>query len=204
MFFTNQGTKKYHYILPLILQKVGYVISWVILKIFVRLEINGAENLKNIDKPLILASNHTSEIDPAIFALVLPLFSKHFPVYFVSYPEGKYNQFGLRSYLYGGTIFNIFGAYPIAYGKKDYKLALENHINLLQLGRTVCIFPEGKITKDGNLSFGHGGVAYLSYTTKTSVVPIAINTFFIRFFKIPLSLLRDAFHHRPFHIQELF
>lgn len=170
--------KKYHYVIPLILQKVGYLMSWVMYNFFFHLEIRGRENLKNINSPMILASNHTSELDVAIFALILPFFSSLFPVYYVSFGKEKYYHFGWRSIFYGGIFFNMLGAYPLAHGKKNYKIALENHINLLRLGRTVSIFPEGRMTKDGNLFPGRGGVAYLSYTTKTPVVPIAINTFF--------------------------
>lgn len=175
--------KKYYYFFPLVLQKIGYVISWIALNFFTRLEINGRENLKNLGKPLILASNHTSEFDPAIFALILPIFSRLFPLYYVAFSKEKYGQFGLRSFLYGGKLFNLFGAYPLNYGHKDYEISLENHINLLKLGRTVCIFPEGRITKNGNLSPAHGGVAYLSYISSADVMPISINTFYNLSFK---------------------
>ncbi len=170
--------KKYHYIIPYILQKIGYVIVWIAYNLFFQLEIRGAENVKNIKGPVIFASNHTSELDPPIFALILPFFSRLFPVYYVALSKERYKQFGWRSYFYGGVLFNFFGAYPLTVGKKNYEVALENHINLLKLGRTVAIFPEGKRSKDGKLAEGHGGVAYLSYTTSTPIVPIAINTFF--------------------------
>ncbi len=204
--------KKYHYIAPYILQKIGYVISLVLFRFFVHLEIRGKEHIPHTlqllnDKPkddasftafniistgqvnerrqntrgtpvLIFAANHTSELDPAIFALVLPYLSAHFPLYFVANPKEKFKTFGWRSYFYGGKFFNMLGAYPIISGQKNYEVALQHYIELLQAGRTVCIFPEGGRTKDGSLLVGHGGVAYLSYTTRSTVVPIAINTFF--------------------------
>ena len=170
--------KNYHYILPIILQKIGYIFAWLFLKIFVHLEISGKENLVSISGPLILAGNHTSELDPFIFALVLSFFSEHFPIYFVSNPEEKFKTFGWRSYFYGGAFFNMLGAYPIISGKHNYGIALQNHIYLVRKGQTVCIFPEGRRTKDGKLGVAHGGVAYMSYITSTPVVPIATNTFF--------------------------
>src|SRR5574337_835660 len=105
--------KKYYYFTPLVLQKIGYLISWPLLKIFVHLEINGKENLKNLPRPIILASNHASELDPAIFAVINPLFAKVFPLYFVAFSKEKYAQFGWRSNFYGGKLFNFFGAYPL-------------------------------------------------------------------------------------------
>ena len=170
--------RRYHYFVPIFLQKIGYVLSWFLLKIFVRIEIRGKENLENLSGSLIVASNHTSELDPLVFPLLFPFFSKYLPLYFVSNPEEKFRTFGWRSYFYGGVFFNFLGAYPIFSGKHNYGYALQSHIELLRKGRTVCIFPEGRRTRDGNLQHGHGGVAYLSYITQASVVPIAINTFF--------------------------
>jgi 1-acyl-sn-glycerol-3-phosphate acyltransferase len=170
--------KKYHTIIPWILQKIGYILAWIVLKFFVHLEIRGKENLQDITKPLILAQNHTGELDSAIFALIWPLFSKQFPVYFVSNPKEKFHTFGWRSYIYGGAFFNMLGAYPIISGHHNYAYALQNHIFLLRKGKTVCIFPEGGRTRDGKLKPSHGGVAYLAYTTSTSVLPIATNTFY--------------------------
>jgi 1-acyl-sn-glycerol-3-phosphate acyltransferase len=169
---------QFHQTVPYILQKIGYAISFVVLKFFVHLKISGNEYLENVKGPLILVSNHTNEIDPAIFALILKYFSKHFPIYFVSNPKEKYKTFGWRSYFYGGTFFNMLGAYPIFSGHKDYAYSLQNHLEILDRGYSVCIYPEGKRTLDGNFSLAHGGVAYLAYKSHAPVIPIAINTFF--------------------------
>jgi 1-acyl-sn-glycerol-3-phosphate acyltransferase len=172
--------KKYYFVIPLTLQKIGYVFSWIIFHIFIPVEFRGTENLKNLKGPLILAANHTSELDCFVFPLLFPFFSNHFPLYFVSNQKDRYDlkSFGWRSFFYGGKLFNLLGAYEIHPGKNDYSYALQDHITLLQKGRTVIIFPEGRRTRDGNLSPAHGGVAYLASSTKASVVPIAINTLF--------------------------
>ena len=170
---------RYHYYSPLILQKIGYILFSIAFALFFDLDVYGDE-LEDTSKPLIFAANHTSELDPPMFALVLPFLSKHFPLYFVSAPKENYGRtsFGWRSYIYGGQLFNLLGAYPIASGHKNYAYALQQHIMLLRKGQSICIFPEGRRTLDGSLSKAHGGVAYLSYVTGASVVPISINTFF--------------------------
>jgi 1-acyl-sn-glycerol-3-phosphate acyltransferase len=170
--------KKFKYYTPLVLQKIGYVLFFPIYKIFVRIEIRGRENLRGLSGPIILAGNHTSELDATIMPLVLPLFSKLFPIYFVSNPTEKFKTFGWRKFFYGGTFFNMLGAYPIFSGRKNYAISLHSHIKLLRKGKTICIFPEGKRTKDGKLNPAHGGLGYLAYVTGAAVVPIAIDTFF--------------------------
>lgn len=171
-------TKHLKFFTPFILQKIGYVVFFLFHKIFVKIEIIGKENLKELIRPVILAANHTSELDPTAIPLVLPLFSYISPIYFVTNPTEKYKTFGWRSYIYGGKFFECLGGYPVYSGNRDYAVALEDHELLLKLGRTVCIFPEGKRTPDGNLSPARGGIGYLIYATNAMVIPISINTFY--------------------------
>ncbi|MFA7216867.1 MAG: lysophospholipid acyltransferase family protein [Candidatus Paceibacterota bacterium] len=163
---------------PLFIQKIGYSLFFVLHKIFVGIEIEGKENLNGLTRPVILAANHTSELDPTAIPLVLPFFSNLFPLYFVTNPTEKYKTFGWRSYIYGGKFFECLGGYPVYSGNRDYAVSLEDHKLLLDLGRTVCIFPEGKRTEDGKLNLARGGLGYLIYATNAIVVPISINTFY--------------------------
>jgi 1-acyl-sn-glycerol-3-phosphate acyltransferase len=169
---------KFKYYTPLVLQKIGYALFFPIYNFFVRIEIRGRENLRGISGPIILAANHTSELDATALPLVLPFFSKFFPIYFVSNPTEKFKTFGWRKFFYGGTFFNMLGAYPIFSGRKNYAISLDSHIKLLRQGKTIFIFPEGKRTKDGKLNPAHGGLGYMAYVTSATVVPVAIDTFF--------------------------
>ncbi|HEY0221080.1 MAG TPA: lysophospholipid acyltransferase family protein [Candidatus Paceibacterota bacterium] len=171
-------TRRFKYYTPLFLQKVGYVVFYFLHTFFVHLEVNGKENLEGLKGPLILASNHTSEVDPTVIPLVLPLYSPLYPIYYVANPMEKYNNFGWRSYVYGAAFFNSLGAYSVHSGFHDYSISLEDHVDLLEMGRTVFIFPEGKRTEDGNLSPARGGLGYMIYETQVPIVPIVINTFY--------------------------
>lgn len=170
--------KSYYYYTPIVLQKVGYVVFYVLHKIFVRLEVRGRENLKNLNGPIIIAANHTSELDTVAVHLVLPFFSKFYPIYYITGPTDKYNTFGWRSYVYGKVLFNFFGGYAVHSGRKNYAWALNSHIRLLRKGHTILIYPEGKRTLDGQLNPARGGLGYMTHTTGAVVVPVAINTFF--------------------------
>ncbi len=170
--------KNFYYYTPVFLQKVGYLVFYFLHKIFVRIEVRGRENLLGLKGPVILAANHTSELDVTVTPLILGFFSYLYPLYCVTDPKEKFKTFGWRNYIYGGLFFNILGGYPIHSGHHDYSVSLENHLELLKQGRTVFIFPEGKRTRDGNLNPGRGGLGFMVYETKATVIPIFINTFF--------------------------
>ncbi len=172
--------KKFQYYIPLVIQSLFFVFFLPIYKFFLRLEIRGKENLKGLKGPIIIAPNHTHELDPTVIPLITSSFSHQLPIYSVIYPVHQYNDpgFGWRRHIYKEFFFNVLGGYPTNSGNKDYEISLENHIKLLQQGKTVCIFPEGKCTIDGSLRKPRGGLGYLAYRTNATIVPLAINTFY--------------------------
>jgi len=178
--------KKKDIFIPFVLQKVGYVILFVLYKFFLRLEIRGVGNLEKEKGPFIFAFNHTHELDATLFPFALPFLSRHAPFFSVAASQEKYKTFGWRGYLYGGTFFNALGAYSVFSGFKDYAFALQNHETILKAGYSVCIFPEGKRTPDGKLGPARGGLGYLAYATGVKVVPVAL----VGLYKISL---RDFF-----------
>lgn len=170
--------RRIHYWEPIFFQFIIYIITLILFKIFCRFTVSGRENLTGLNKKImIFATNHSSEWDGILLRVALPLFSKRFlPMYYVSRLREFYTDSGWRKILYGGHFFNLLGAYPAYSGHQDYAYSLQNHIAILRrnLG-AVCIFPEGKRTKDGKLGSGHGGVAFLAHQTGTPVIPVAIN-----------------------------
>ena len=170
--------KRPQYYTPIFLQKVGFIVFWCLHKLFVRIEVVGRENLAGLTKPVIIASNHTSELDVTTTPLILGFLSPLYPIYYVSDPKEKFKTFGWRNYIYGGIFFNVLGGYPIHSGFHDYEVSLETFIDLLDKKQTVFIFPEGIRTSDGKIGTGRGGLGFMVYETGASVVPVAIDTFF--------------------------
>jgi 1-acyl-sn-glycerol-3-phosphate acyltransferase len=160
------------------MQKLGYVVFYPLHRLFVGMEIRGRENLNGLEGPIILASNHTGEMDTMTIHMVFPFFSRFFPIYYITSPTIKYNTFGWRSYIYGQTFFQLFGGYAVHSGFKDYSISLEDQIYLLEKGHTVQIYPEGKMTRDGKMSPARGGLGYMVYKTGAKVLPVAIDTFY--------------------------
>lgn len=160
---------------PIILQFFIRLVTRALFFSFAHLTIKGTEHVLNAPQgPLIFAANHSSEWDGPLIRSCLPMVWRGAPMYYVSMVKEKYTESGWRQYIYGGVIFNLLGAYPVYSGKKDYAYALQNHINILKGGGSLCIFPEGARTKDGALGKPRGGVAYLAHTTQAPVIPVTI------------------------------
>jgi 1-acyl-sn-glycerol-3-phosphate acyltransferase len=167
---------KIHTVAPIMTQAVIYTTTYLLFKPFAKFTVTGLENIKNHHGALIFAPNHSSEWDGILVRVALPFWSKEWsPMYYVSMVKEKYTDSGWRKFIYGGTLFNLLGAYPVYSGKKDYAYSLQNHVQILQNGSKLCLFPEGQRTKDGALGKAHGGVAFLSHTMQVPVVPVAIS-----------------------------
>ena len=166
-----------YFVLPFILQStVWRILMRPFFIFFTHFEVHGLENLKDLPGPLIFAPNHSSEIDSVLLPLALPFWSRFGPMFYVLKEFSYFNDlsFGWRRFLYKGWLFKSLGAYPIRPGKKDYAVSLARHMQILNAGGSVCIFPEGGVTKTGEISSAHGGVGYLAYTTGVPVVPVLI------------------------------
>jgi 1-acyl-sn-glycerol-3-phosphate acyltransferase len=85
-----------------------------------------------------------------------------------------------QPYMYGGLWFKLLGALEVTprsaqdpKHEKEDVLAL--HATLLQKGFSVLIFPEGHITRDGELMPPKLGAVKLSQRTQKPLVPVALS-----------------------------
>lgn len=111
--------------------------------------------------PVILAPNHCSFADP----VVLQLASKRHLTFLMT--QTVYRIWWARWF------FQLWRAVPMPDGGHSTE-ALKAALQALQEGRSVTIFPEGGVSKDGCLQRGHGGVAWLSQRSGVSVIPVAL------------------------------
>jgi len=152
---------------------------------FTHLSIEGKENLraaKAISRErgvgVIFAINHTHELDFLFPLVAIPPFSQLFPMFYVAHGSSAYSDnkgLGWRRYIYGLPAFlKSWGAHPYIPNQQDYTKSMPYHEKLLSLGKSVCIFPEGKIKKEGSEQTIHGGVAYLAESTNAIIIPIVV------------------------------
>ena len=87
--------------------------------------------------------------------------------------------------LFIGWFFRLVKAIPIAPKYQDelvYNKAFSDISDALKDGQMVCIFPEGKLTKDGKMNEFKGGVETILAQNPVPVIPFALKGLWGSFF----------------------
>jgi len=140
-------------------------LSWLLVRGLYRLQLQGVEKHVPDEGPALLVCNHVSYMDALILAASIPR-----PVRFVMY----YRIFNIPVMRW---IFKTAKAIPIAGAKEDPALmqrAFDEVDVALAEGELVCIFPEGALTKDGNIAPFKSGVEKILARRPVPVVPMAL------------------------------
>lgn len=187
--------------IQIFLQFVVQCLTLILFRVFFRLEVRGQdvalEAIRSAhakEKGILFASNHISEWDAIVVRCMLPFSVFLHPMYYVAMTREHYQdeKFGWRKYFYGGTFFKTLGAYPAYVGMRDYQASLVNHIELLEYGKSICIFPEGKISiNTSKPSEAKGGLGFLAEYTNTNIIPVTLEGFG------NISWIKVFLGHRP-------
>jgi len=113
----------------------------------------------------VLVCNHVSYVDAVVIVAASPR-----PIRFVM----DHRIFKLPLL---GWVFRTGKAIPIAPAKEDPWLMEKAFIDIAQAlhqGELVCIFPEGKLTRTGQISEFKGGIAKIVERSKVPVIPLAL------------------------------
>ena len=140
-------------------------LSWVMVRALYRLELHGIERHIPDEGPALIVCNHVSYMDALILSAAIPR-----PVRFVMY----YRIFNIPVMRW---IFRTAKAIPIAGAREDPQImqrAFDAVDAALAEGELVCIFPEGALTKDGNMAPFKGGVNRILERRPVPVVPMAL------------------------------
>ncbi|MFC1709155.1 lysophospholipid acyltransferase family protein [Candidatus Omnitrophota bacterium] len=145
--------------------KVTVVILFVLLKLFFRLRIMGVENIPK-KGAFILASNHSSYLDPPILAVGC-----------YNYGLGRSLNFLAKDELFKSGFFSWYirrlRAFPIKRSFGDIG-AIRECIRRIRKGQPLVVFPEGERSPDGSMKEGFLGTAMLAVKTKTPIIPAYI------------------------------
>jgi 1-acyl-sn-glycerol-3-phosphate acyltransferase len=131
-----------------------------ILKLGFGLTVTGEQHVPRRG-PVILASNHRSDIDPIVLACSVARRCT-----FLAAAELLARP-GL------GRLIRPFPVVPIRRGRFDRR-AIEECLARLDRGEALVIFPEGNIAADGGPQSAHDGLAFLAARAGVPIVPVQI------------------------------
>ncbi|NLI81559.1 MAG: MFS transporter [Deltaproteobacteria bacterium] len=156
-------------------------LCWLIANFMYRLQVTGTENIPS-EGPAVLVSNHVSFVDWLLIASACPR-----PVRFVMH----YKFFEIRLMR---RFFRDGKVIPIAGIQENPQILREAFLQIteeLRRGQIVCLFPEGRITRDGTKRKFRPGVEWIVRKFPAPVIPIALNglwgSFFSRKYGRPMS-----------------
>jgi len=152
------------YIFSLVPEFLMRFLVWLLIHTIYRVRVKGTANIPR-NGPVILACNHVSFVDPLIVGGMVRR-----PVRFVMYHK-IYNIPLLK------FIFKTSKAIPIASRKEDpavLEAAYERIHEVLREGDVLGIFPEGRITDDGEIGEFKPGIDKIIAEQAVPVVPMAL------------------------------
>ena len=170
------------YIFTLVPEFLMRFITWGLVNTLYRIRVDGMQNLPE-QGPALLVCNHVSFMDPLILMANLRR-----PARFVMY----YKIFSIPLLHF---VFKTAKAIPIAGQKEDPTVlhqAFEEVDAALARGELVCIFPEGGLTKDGEIAPFRAGVEKILERRPVPVVPMALRGLWGSVWSRRDSMLRRA------------
>lgn len=160
------------YIYTLVPEFLLRFIVWLLVSAVYRLRVQGVEHIPE-HGPAIVVANHVSFVD----ALVIMAASRR-PIRFVM--DHKIFRWPVLSF-----VFRTSRAIPIASAKEDPEMmerAFDEVAKALEAGELVGIFPEGRITHDGEINPFRPGIVRIVERTPVPVVPMALRGLWGSFF----------------------
>ena len=178
------------YIFLLVPEYLLRFVAWVLSRFVYRFKVQGDENLP-VQGAAVLACNHVSFVDAVLLMAASPR-----PIYFLM----DHRIFRVPVL---GWLFRLAKAIPVAPQKEDpatYEAAFERAAQVLREGDLLAIFPEGGITKDGELQPFKGGIMKIIERAQADgiqapVVPMALTNLWGSYFS---RIERGTAMVRPF------
>ncbi|MBB5018559.1 hypothetical protein HNQ59_001848 [Chitinivorax tropicus] len=160
------------YIYSLLPEILMRFVVWILTHLMYRVKVDGLDHIPD-EGPCVLVCNHVSFMDALIIAGACRR-----PVRFVM--DHQIFKIPVISF-----VFRTARAIPIAPSKEDPEMkarAFDKVAEELANGEVVCIFPEGKITYDGEMNPFRSGVEDIVLRTPVPVIPMALRGMWGSFF----------------------
>ena len=164
-----------------------------IFSLYNRVEVFGRDYIP-LSGPLIVASNHSSNLDPPLVGAFFPMRLRYLA------KDSLFKNVILKK------IIQMLGAIPVS--REDSQKAaavLKLLLSSLQNDENVLLFPEGTRSPDGKLQNLEGGVAFLSLRAMVPIVPVYVGGSFVACprGKMPIPSKLRLHWGKPIHPQEI-
>jgi acyl-[acyl-carrier-protein]-phospholipid O-acyltransferase / long-chain-fatty-acid--[acyl-carrier-protein] ligase len=130
------------------------------LKVLYRVEVHGAENMPRAGEPAVVVVNHLSFLDGALLGAFLP--GK--PTFAINTQISK--AWWVKPFL------KLFEAFPV---DPTNPMAAKAMVRAVQAGKTLVIFPEGRITVTGALMKVFDGPGMVADKAGAPIVPVRLD-----------------------------
>jgi 1-acyl-sn-glycerol-3-phosphate acyltransferase len=153
------------YIYTLVPEFLLRFVAWLLVNVMYRLRAQGLGKIPERG-PALLICNHVGYVD----AIVISAACRR-PIRFIM--ESTIFKIPVLR-----QIFKGMKAIPVAPAKEDpavYERAFDIVARELRDGNLVCIFPEGRLTKDGEIAEFRPGMMRILKETSVPVVPLAVS-----------------------------
>ena len=152
------------YIYTLVPEFLMRFLVWIFVSLFYRIDRTNLQRIPD-EGPCIIVCNHVSFYDALILASAIrrpPRFVMHHTIF----------KTPVLSF-----IFRTARAIPIAPAKEDPALLEKAYLDIAQAlkdGEIVCIFPEGRITDNGEIYPFRSGITRILEAAPVPVIPVAL------------------------------
>jgi len=169
-----------------IIRTIFQFILYPFMFLIYRLKVRGRKNLKDLRKPAVFAANHTSVLDSFVILYSLPFNIRRKVVVLMSI-EHHFRNFFYHTGAWWRRIIEAVGFYllvnlfvnvsPISrtYG---FKKIMENIGKMIDEGWYILIYPEGRVTADGNIKEFEPGIGVIALDMEVPVVPVRVKGLF--------------------------
>ncbi|MEJ0037361.1 MAG: 1-acyl-sn-glycerol-3-phosphate acyltransferase [Gammaproteobacteria bacterium] len=153
------------YIYTLVPEFLLRFLSWLLVHVIYRLRVKSIDRIPE-QGPALLICNHVSFVDPIVISAGCPR-----PIRFIM--EASIFRIPVLN-----GVFRGMKAIPVAPAKDDpevYERAFQAVAKELRAGQLVCIFPEGRLTRDGEIAEFRAGMMRILKETPVPVIPLALS-----------------------------
>jgi 1-acyl-sn-glycerol-3-phosphate acyltransferase len=153
-------------------QFITHAILYLPINFFFRVKAIRKLQLEELKRGLVLTANHQSRMDLIlIFAAIPPKhYIKLLPMY------------GLVAEKYMNTwwkklVLTLLGCYPLRIGDRETAKALLFLLDKIDRGKTILLFPEGRIIGEREVAKANPGIGYLALRRRIKILPIHLSGF---------------------------